>query len=85
MKGQRMLVLLTLANLGIMMFQLFRESGLAEAGSAATILRARGLEIIGDQGKVRASIHILPAGPSRGPSGAITKDGKFIQRQYFSG
>jgi hypothetical protein len=76
MKGQRTLVLLTLANLGIMMFQLVHKKRAVDASSAATVLRARGLEIVDDQGKVRASIQIVPAGPARGPSGSVAKDGK---------
>jgi hypothetical protein len=59
-----------------MMFQLVHNKRALDAGSAATVLRARGLEIVDDQGKVRASIQIVPAGPARGPSGSVTKDGK---------
>jgi hypothetical protein len=45
-----------------------------EAGTAAPTLRAQGLDIVDAQGRVRASIHVVPAGPARYADGAIQKD-----------
>ncbi len=76
MKNQRELIVLTLVNLGILVFLLLRQIGPVEASSPATVIRARGLEIVDVQGKVRASIQIVPAGPARLADGSVAKDGK---------
>lgn len=76
MKSQRELIILTLVNLGILVFLLLRQIGTVEASSPATVIRARGLEIVDIQGKVRASIQIVPAGPARMADGSVAKDGK---------
>jgi len=67
---------LTVANLGIMIFMLFHQSGPVAASSPGSVLRARGLEIVDDQGRVRASIQIQPEGPARAWDGTAAKDGK---------
>jgi hypothetical protein len=46
------------------------------SGPATTVLRGSGLEIVDAQGKVRASIQIVPEGPARKADGSIAKDGK---------
>jgi hypothetical protein len=46
-----------------------------EASSPA-VLRGRGLEIVDAQGKVRASIQIVPPGPARRADGFVVNDGK---------
>ena len=63
MKMQRLLVALTLANLGIL---LAAVSALrpAVAQGAPSVLRGRALEIVDDQGRVRASLSVMPAGTS---------------------
>ena len=76
MKDQRVMIGLTVANLGIMIFMLFHQSGPVAASSPASVLRARGLEIVDDQGRVRASIQIQPEGPARAWDGTAAKDGK---------
>ena len=76
MKAQRVMIGLTVINLGIMIFMLFHQGGRVEASSPAAVLRARGLEIVDDQGRVRASISVLPAGPARAANGRIANDGK---------
>ncbi len=63
-------------NLGIACFLLLHQVPRVEASSPATILRGRGLEIVDAQGKVRASIQIVSAGPARKADGSIAKDGK---------
>jgi hypothetical protein len=63
MRLQRSVVALTLLNLGISMVALAR-SGTVGAQGPPPLLRGRGLEIVDDQGRVRASISVLPAGTS---------------------
>jgi hypothetical protein len=62
MKLERTLVVLTLFNLGILVSMFRMRPASAEAPSP--MLRGRGLEIVDDQGRVRASITLLPAGTS---------------------
>jgi hypothetical protein len=76
MKIQRILTVLTLVNLGIVIFLLFNHTWTVEADSPATVLRGRGLEIVDVQGRVRASIQIMPAGPAIKADGSVAKDGK---------
>lgn len=63
MKIQRLLIALTLVNLVIPIFTL---GGLypAVAQGVAPVLRGRSLEIVDAQGRVRASLSVLPAGNS---------------------
>ena len=70
MKFQRLLIALTVFNLGLLLFLLakievrFLGFGLvrsAEVISAGSILRGRALEITDDAGRVRASIGLHPA------------------------
>jgi hypothetical protein len=72
MKVQRILVALTVLNLGLMVFlltQIRRVEAVtpdrAEAStSGASVLRGSALEIVDDQGRVRASIKIHPGDPN---------------------
>ena len=71
MKTQRILVVLTIVNLGILMFQLMHTPQV-EAGKDEQVLRGRALEIVDDQGKVRASIKIHSADHTyKWPNGKI--------------
>jgi len=63
---QRLLVALTLANLGLLLFLLTHAGKPAVADVAPAVLRGRGLEIVDDQGRVRASIKLHPAGTANG-------------------
>jgi hypothetical protein len=63
MRTQRLLIVLTLVNLAVLMLTLARLPT-ADAQGSAPVLRGRGLEIVDDQGRVRASITVLPAGTS---------------------
>jgi hypothetical protein len=74
MSKERVLTLLTLVNLGILVFVLLHQFGSVEAGPA--VLRARSLEIVDAHGMVRASLHIEPEGPARLADGSVAKDGK---------
>lgn len=87
MKADRVLIALTVVNLGLLTFQL-RELRAAKAEAAAPMLRGRGLEIVDDQGRLRAQLRIEPAnGTFKMPNGKtgfpetvifrlITSDGK---------
>ena len=59
---QRSMAALTLVNLAVLAATLAMRS--ATADGAPPVLRGRGLEIVDDQGRVRASISVLPAGTS---------------------
>ena len=66
MKAQRLILsALILGNVFLLTFTVFRP-GAAEAQEAtgvAPVLRGRGLEIVDERGKVRASITLFPATP----------------------
>ena len=59
MKPSRFLVVLTAANLAILLFAAVRV--LPKIDEAAPVLRGRALQIIDELGHVRASISVLPA------------------------
>jgi hypothetical protein len=62
MKMHRLLIPLTLVNLGLLLFQLTQLSPLVAAQSVSSVLRGRALEIVDEQGRVRASVKVQPAG-----------------------
>jgi hypothetical protein len=64
MKLQWSLLALTLVNLAILTFSLSAMRPAAAQGKVP-VLRGSGLEIVDDQGRVRASIAVLPAGTSK--------------------
>ncbi|HVP55350.1 MAG TPA: hypothetical protein VMU45_10175 [Candidatus Eisenbacteria bacterium] len=76
MKNQRILTVLTLVNLGILLGLLLHQNRPVEASGPAPVLRGSALEIVDAQGKVRASIQIVPAGPAHMADGSVAKDGK---------
>jgi len=63
MKIQKLLVVLTVVNLGLLMFALAQIQR-AVAQDIAPVLRGRALEIIDGQGRIRASITVQPADPT---------------------
>jgi hypothetical protein len=65
MKNQRALIALTIVNLALLLFTLMQQIRPAFAEGAAPVLRGSGLEIVDGQGRVRASIKVLPGGKSR--------------------
>jgi hypothetical protein len=65
MKTQRLVVALTLMNLALVIVALAQLHP-ALAQGAAPVLRARALEIVDEQGRVRASISVLPASAQKG-------------------
>jgi hypothetical protein len=62
MKTPRVLIMLTLVNLALLLFQLARMSPLVAAQHASSVLRGRALEIVDEQGRVRASVKVQAAG-----------------------
>jgi len=60
MKIQRLLILLTLVNL-VLLIVTIAQMRPATAQTVAPMLRGRGLQIVDERGKVRASIQVLPA------------------------
>jgi hypothetical protein len=61
MNTPRLLVVLTVVNFALLAFTLVRPGTAAEV---APVLRGRALQIVDDQGRVRASISVLPADPA---------------------
>jgi hypothetical protein len=71
MKKQRLLVVLTVLNFLLLIFSLGQTRAVVAEG-VAPVLRGRGLEIVDDKGRVRASITILPADPTfKMPDGTV--------------
>lgn len=75
MKNRHVLATLTLANLGMLIFVLFHPAPPVQASGPEQVVRARALEIVDAQGKVRASISIIPQGPGRKADGSPTEFG----------
>jgi hypothetical protein len=71
MKSQRLLLILTIFNLLLLVFNL-SESRAVLAQGVAGVLRGRALEIVDDRGRVRASIKFQPADPKfKMPDGTV--------------
>ena len=69
MKNQRLLVSLTVLNLGLLAYQVARPR-LVSAQEPAQVLRGRALEIVDERGKVRAQLSVFPVDPKhRLPNG----------------
>ena len=64
MAAQRLVVALTVANIVVLVLTAAQLVGPAFAQTEAPVLRGRALEIVDEQGRVRASINVLPAGRS---------------------
>jgi hypothetical protein len=60
MKNQRLLIVLTVVNFVLLAFSLTQSYTVA-AQDAPPVLRGRGLQIVDDHGRVRASIQVLPS------------------------
>ncbi len=64
MKAQRLLIVLTALNLGLLGYQVLQPNvARASTSDVPGVLRGRALEIVDAQGKVRASIAVLPEDP----------------------
>lgn len=64
MNGSRLLFALTALNVGVLLLGVAQLAAPSFAQQPASVLRARGLEIVDGQGRVRASVSVLPAGTS---------------------
>jgi hypothetical protein len=65
MKNPHLLIALTIANTTLLLFGLVQLVRPALAQGAAPVLRGSALEIVDGQGRVRASLNVLPAGTSK--------------------
>jgi hypothetical protein len=63
MKTQRFALSLTVLNLLVLMSLLFRANS-ATTPDLPPVLRVRGLELVDDQGRVRAMLKVFPADPN---------------------
>jgi hypothetical protein len=74
MRTQRWLLVLTGINLAILSFLVVSNIGtaMAENAAAPSVVRARAFEVVDDQGRVRASLQVLPAQTQ--PNGAKTAE-----------
>lgn len=68
MRWQRLAVILTMLNF-VMLLWVWTQVRPASAEDVAPLLRGRALEIVDEQGRVRADIKVLPA--SKRPDGTI--------------
>ena len=66
MRMQRLVIALTLVNLALLVvtFASLRPAQAQDAQNVPAVLRGRALEIVDDQGRVRASITVFPASTS---------------------
>ena len=61
MNAPRLLVTLTVVNVGVLLLSVAQHAAPAFAQEPVTVLRARALEIVDERGRVRASLSVLPA------------------------
>ncbi len=66
MNNSRVLVTLTLVNVGMLLLCVLNliRPAFAEDPLTAPVLRARSLQIVDEQGRVRASLNVIPASTS---------------------
>ena len=73
--SQRFMIVLTLFNGALTAVSLSQLPVANAASDSVSVLRGRGLEIVDEVGRVRASIKVQPADPStRMPDGSPTSD-----------
>src|SRR5687767_2703318 len=71
MKSNRVLLVLLFLNLGILTLQIARAQSNAPQ-SSAEVVRCRALELVDDQGRIRAELRISPAQPNlKMPDGSV--------------
>jgi hypothetical protein len=64
MQSQRWLIALTAVNLGLVCYQsIHSQPSAAVPTTVPAVLRGRALEIVDEQGRVRASLSVLPEDP----------------------
>lgn len=72
MKTPRSFIVLTAVNVAILLLAVAQQLHPAFAQTESSVLRGRALEIVDGQGRVRASISVLP--PSRSANGDETQE-----------
>ena len=72
MKPSLFLIAITLLNAGMLTVSFIQNRSAVSTPAADQILRGRGLQIVDDSGRVRASIQILPEG--RQPDGTMVAE-----------
>jgi hypothetical protein len=72
------LTVFTLLNFGTLIFVLCHHSPTVQASGPEQVVRARALEIVDAQGRVRASISVIPEGPGLKADGSVTEHGERI-------
>jgi len=84
MKIQRFAIALTLLNLALLIF-LVVQNQRAEAQNVGPVLRGRELQIVDDQGRVRADLKVYPADPkAKMPDGTTGYPESVMLRLYSS-
>ena len=84
MKIQRFALALTLLNLALLIF-LVVQNRKAVAQNVAPVLRGRELQIVDDQGRVRADLKVYPASPkAKMPDGTTGYPESVMLRLYSS-
>lgn len=78
MKSNRTIWVLTAINIVLVGFAMLREARPVQADGVAPVLRGQKLEIVDAQGRIRASIQVIPEGPARRPDGSLTEHGMRI-------
>ena len=64
MKTERLLILLTAVNAGLLVYQMVRPHlSTAATIDVQTVIRGRALEIVDDRGRIRATLSVLPEDP----------------------
>ena len=72
MKPNRVLLVLLLLNLGILTLQIVRGQT-NDQQSAASVVRCRALELVDEQGRIRAELKLSPAQPNlKMPDGSVS-------------
>ena len=62
----KLLLVLTLANMVLLIYSLAQTRVAAASNAQAPVLRGRALEIVDDQGRVRSTLTVIPADPRTG-------------------
>ena len=75
MKTNRTMWAVTLINFAVLVFVLMKETRPIQADGIAPVLRGQKLEIVDSQGRVRASIQVVPEGQARKADGSLTENG----------
>jgi len=84
MKIQRFALALTLLNLALLVFMVVQHRE-ASAQNVAPVLRGRELQIVDDQGRVRADLKVYPASPkAKMPDGTTGYPEAVMLRLYSS-